>query len=88
MTDTRWDERELESCEPCLFVIMYGSYDNGEDDGERAAAGIARIWGDDARHLIGQGDRLDELSTRSCQTCGDDTHGTRFRVTLLKPLER
>lgn len=84
MAKSKFNETELSVCDVCRYLIAYGEYNDGEDTAETASAGIARIWGDDAKHFISDGAALGYCIS-SCDACGNTDHGERFRATALIP---
>lgn len=84
---SKFDITDLEVCTVCINLIANGEYNDGTNAAEIASAGIDRIWGDDAKHLV-PGDNEIGFSTRSCETCGDPLHGDRHEAHLLKPTSR
>lgn len=83
-TDARFDLAELSVCTVCIHLLANGEYDDGTDAAALCADGMANLWGDDARHLIADGEELG-YSTSACEGCDDTDHGDRFAATLLRP---
>lgn len=82
---TIFDTTDLEVCEVCIHLLANGEYNDGTDAAERAYEGMAKVWGDDARYLIANGDDLG-YSTSVCDGCGDSHHGDRFAAVALIPV--
>jgi hypothetical protein len=76
---------ELAVCVVCLHLLANGEFNDGTDAAEIAAAGMHRIWGDIARHLVADGTELG-FATWSCEGCGNTDHGDRYRVVALIPI--
>lgn len=83
---SKFIEYELVVCEVCAHILANGELNDGTDRAERAAAGMAEIWGKDARHLSVAGDE-DPFSTARCGGCGQTDHGPRFPAVCLVPRE-
>lgn len=81
----QYDTTELAVCTVCICLLANGEYDDGTDAAETAEAGVARIWGEDAKHLTYGGDDLG-FSWSSCDGCGDTHGGDRFRASAMIPL--
>ena len=81
----QFDQIDLSVCVVCIFLLANGEYNDGTDAAEVAAAGMERIWGADARHLVPGGEELG-YSTSSCDACGDWLHGDRFAASALIPV--
>jgi hypothetical protein len=81
---TKFDQAELAVCMVCLHLLANGEFNDGTDAAESAASGMARLWGDNARHLVADGTELG-FSTRPCESCGDTCHGDRYRAIALIP---
>jgi hypothetical protein len=81
----RFDETKLSVCEACINLLANGELNDGTDRAERTAEGMARIWGDDARHLIPGSQDLGYY-TSACDGCGNTDHGDRFEAVALIPI--
>jgi hypothetical protein len=68
----------------CLHLLASGEFNDGTNAAETASAGMERLWGAAARHLVADGTELG-FSTWSCDTCGDTDHGDRYRAIALIP---
>jgi hypothetical protein len=80
----RFDRIELAVCVVCLHLLANGEFNDGTDAAEIAGSGMARIWGDNARHLVADGEELG-FSTLPCDSCDDTHHGDRYRAIALIP---
>jgi hypothetical protein len=80
----RFEHIELAVCVVCLHLLANGEFNDGTDAAETADAGMERLWGDTARHLVADGAELG-FSTWSCEGCGDTDHGDRYRAIALIP---
>lgn len=85
--NSKFDITDLEVCVVCLHLLANGEYNDGTDAADIAQSGIARLWGDDARHLV-PGDNELGFSTRPCEACGNPLHGDRHEAHLVKPTSR
>lgn len=93
-----FEKAELSVCVVCAHLLANGEYDDGTDAAEQAAKGMARIWGDDARHLIAGGHVEDcdgsepcgcldgWFSWSDCDGCGSEMGGERHRAVALIPV--
>lgn len=87
---TEFETHELAVCTVCLHLLANGEYNDGTDAAEVASAGMVRIWGDDARHLVPGGGRDDDDGERgfswcSCDGCGSPLGGDRYQAYALIP---
>lgn len=89
---TRFDMTELAVCTVCIHLLANGEFNDGTDAAEKCSEGMARIWGDDARHLVpgGGGDDEDSgdlgFSWSSCDGCGDTLGGDRHQAWAMIPI--
>lgn len=83
---SKFIEYDLVMCTVCAHIIANGAYDDDTDAAEKAAAGMAEIWGADARHLSVTEGGADH-STARCGGCGDTDHGERHNAVCLIPRE-
>ena len=83
---------ELEVCPDCLMVIANGDYSgidyylNGQEADDRCKAiddGMADWQGYGGR-LVACDSESSSFSKTPCDCCGDDLHGDRYPVNLLK----
>jgi hypothetical protein len=81
---TTFEQTELSVCVVCLHLLANGEFNDGTDAADTAGAGMERLWGDNARHLVADGEELG-FSTWSCDGCGDTDHGDRYRAIALIP---
>lgn len=96
----KFDVTELEVCTVCICLIANGEYTSDPEAEQQAADGMARVWGEDARHLVPGGHVEDcdgtELcgcvdpwfSWSSCDGCGSGLGGDRHRAVALIPAEK
>jgi hypothetical protein len=81
----KYDITELSVCTVCIHLLANGEYDDGTDAAEIAAAGMARVWGDDVVHLVPGSADLGHCSS-SCDGCGSTLAGDRFEASALIPV--
>lgn len=80
----RFEITELSVCTVCIHLLANGEYDDGTNAGDRTAAGMEAIWGDDAQYLTPDGTELG-FRASACEGCGNSDHGDRFRAVLMVP---
>jgi hypothetical protein len=83
---SKFDQVELSVCTVCLCLLANGEFNDGTDADEIAGACMARIWGDNARHLVADGEDLG-LSTSPCDACGATHLGARYTAFALLPIQ-
>lgn len=95
-----FDITKLSVCTVCIHLLANGEFNDGTDAAEVAGNGMARIWGNDAIHLVpGGGHRDNEcdgecdgecdnlgFSWSSCDGCGESLGGDRHAATALIPI--
>jgi hypothetical protein len=82
---TQFDVTDLSVCTVCIHILANGEYNDSTDAADVCAAGMTRVWGNDARHLVpGNGDL--GFCQSSCDGCGNTDHGDRFEAHALIPV--
>ncbi|WAL67128.1 hypothetical protein ORV05_04890 [Amycolatopsis cynarae] len=94
---SEFDITELSVCTVCIHLIANGEFDDGTDAAEKCAEGQAKIWGENAIHLVAGGHVEDcdgsepcgctepWFSWSSCDGCGETLGGDRFHAAALIP---
>lgn len=80
----KFDVTELEVCTVCIHILANGEFNDGTDADDKARQGMAKLWGDDAMHLVA-GDGEIAFSAASCDGCGDPLAGERHEAAALIP---
>lgn len=75
---------DLSVCVVCLHLLANGEYNDGTTAAETAAAGMVKLWGNNALLLIPVGTDLGYRTT-ACESCGNTDHGDRYRAVLFTP---
>lgn len=87
MSNDRFEVIDLAVCTVCLCLIANGEYEADASEAEAAWAGMARTWGDNARHLVAVGDSESWFSWTSCDACESPLGGDRHAAAVLIPKE-
>jgi hypothetical protein len=84
----RYNSIEIDVCTVCWYLTGNGEYNDGTDAARDCVRGQRAIWGDNARHFTSTTDDELGFSRSSCDGCGDDHHGDRYRVVVMIPLTK